>query len=103
MLWPGRKLISPRSFFPLFRQADGTSWRLTLAPVCGGEPLAASWFAQAFCATSFCVHSRLLYWHRLPLAGSGPFSQTLFHSVFFKGSCFALLLDFPLVASGVFG
>ena len=92
-----------KKFFPLFRQADGTSWRLALAPVCGGEALAASWFARTFCVTFFSVHFRLLYWHRLPLAGSGPFSQTLFHSVFFKGSCFALRLDLPLVASGVLG
>ena len=72
-----------KKFSPLFRQADGASWRVALAPVRGGELLAASWFAQAFCATFFSVHFRLLYWHRLPLAGSGPFPQTFFHSVFF--------------------
>ena len=92
-----------KKFSPLFRQADGASWRVALAPVRGGELLAALWFAQAFCVTFFSVHFRLLYWHRLPLAGSGPFPQTFFHSVFFCGSCFALLLDLPLVASGVLG
>ena len=82
-------VISPRSD-SIISPGGCTTWRLALAPVCGGEPLAALWFARTFCVTFLCVHFRLLSWHRLPLAGSGPFSQTLFPS---------LLFDLPLVAS----
>ena len=88
-------------FFHYFHQVDGTSWRLTLAPVCGGEPLAASWFARTFCVTFVCVHFRLLFWHRLLLAGSAPFSQTIFHSLFLMGLallCFSICLLLLLVS-----
>ena len=102
VLWLGCLLIFPRSVSTISPGGRRLMARRT-SPVRGGELLAASWFAQAFCVTFFSVHFRLLYWHRLPLAGSGPFPQTFFHSVFFYGSCFALLLDLLLVASSVLG